>query len=313
MYFRIPDGMGNLGPEQRMVVQLAPLDLVPHAVHFFLEQIEHGLWNSENYIYLNGPHVLQIGPQVWEEDYGEMTDEEYEERRVGHFYELGLEELIFPDYSEEYPHVQYTLGFTGRPGGPDFYINKMDNSETHGPGGQDQHALEHQADSCFGMIVEGIEVMQTIFNAKTYAEKGWEWMIEEPIPITRAEILTKQPANPTRTLPANGGQQQQQQQMNHQHPPYNHHQAMNAEQQFQAQGATGGATGGYQAQQSYDQQQQFQQQPFQQQPFQQNNDPQQFQQQQQQQQQKVNYDGNHHQQGHHARMPLDHGRNGVTP
>lgn len=316
MYFRIPDGMGNLGPEQRLVIQMAPLDLVPHAVHFFMEQVEHGLWNSENYVYLNGPHVLQIGPQVWEEDYGDQwTDEEYEEKRVGHFYDLGLEELIFPDYSEDYPHVQYTLGLTGRPGGPDFYINKVDNEDTHGPGGQDQHALDHQADSCFGTIVEGTEVLQQIFNAKTYADKGWEWMIEEPIPITRAEILTKNPAQLAPVLAAattamNGQeqemQQQQQQQQYQQHQQqqqaqqqqqqhHNHHQAQNAEQQFQQQ------------QQPSNMQQQ--QQLNQNQPTFQHGDAQYHaaggsaQNQQQQQ-----LDGNHHAQGHHARMPLDQGR-----
>ncbi|CAJ1970073.1 unnamed protein product [Cylindrotheca closterium] len=313
MYFRIPDGMGNLGPEQRMVIQMAPLDLVPHAVHFFLEQVEHGLWNSENYFYLNGPHVLQIGPQVWEEDYegGELSDEEYEEKRVGHFYDLGLEELIFPDYSDDYPHAQYTLGFTGRPGGPDFYINKVNNEEAHGPGGQDQHALDHQADSCFGMIVEGIEAMQYIFNSKTYQDEGWEWMIEEPIPITRAEILTKNPAQSARILPATTNvagnvagmagqqqdiiqqQQQAQQQHMHQHQqqhPHNvnqNHLMNNAEQQFHS---TGGTVTGQQ------QQQQF------------NQDAQYHSHQQQQQQQQQNHDGNHRAQGHHARMPLDQNR-----
>mmetsp|Transcript_13241 Transcript_13241/g.31770 ORF Transcript_13241/g.31770 Transcript_13241/m.31770 type:complete len:570 (+) Transcript_13241:716-2425(+) len=326
MYFQIPDGNGNLGPEQRMVIQLAPLDLVPHAVHFFMEQVEHGLWNSENYVYLNGPHVLQIGPQVWEEDYGEMTDDEYEERRVGHFYELGLEELIFPDYSDDYPHAQYTLGFTGRPGGPDFYINKVNNEDTHGPGGQDQHALDHQADSCFGMVVEGTEVLQLIFNAKTYEDKGWEWMIEEPIPITRAEILTKRPASSARVLPAStttasgsgatGGitqeqamqnlQQQQQhlqQSQTTQHHAHPHHQTQNsAEQQFQQQQQ--------QPIQSSQQQQQYQQQNQQAYPT---GDAQYHSttQQQQQQQQQQNYDGNHQAQGHRARLPPEHGR--VTP
>jgi hypothetical protein len=71
---------------------------MPHAVHLFLEQVVHGLWNNA-WFYLNGPHVLQGGPQSQdgEENHGEAL------RR---FQELKLDTLAFPEYSEEFPHVQ---------------------------------------------------------------------------------------------------------------------------------------------------------------------------------------------------------------
>ena len=113
-----PDKMS----EDTFVVQMAPLDAVPHAVHFFLEQVAHGLWNG-CYLYLNGPHVLQVGPQYYEEDEEisakteEETEEEEEDPRgpvLKKFREKRLEQLAFPDYSETYPHEAWTLGFAGR-------------------------------------------------------------------------------------------------------------------------------------------------------------------------------------------------------
>lgn len=193
MTYRLYQQDGTLGPEQRFVIQLAPLDLVPHAVHIFLEQVDHGLWHRDTYFYLSGPHVLQFGPQMFDEQDELILDEEhYESHRIAHFIDLELEELIFPDYHDDFPHVRWTLGYTGRPGGPDLYINKMDNRQVHGPGGQDQHALYEQADPCFGIVVEGQEAMeQYLFNIKTWQDDTFQWLIEEPVPIVKAEILTK--------------------------------------------------------------------------------------------------------------------------
>jgi len=48
----------------------------------------------------------------------------------------GIDKLSFREYSTQYPHTQWTVGLAGRPSGPDFYINKIDNTIRHGPGGQ---------------------------------------------------------------------------------------------------------------------------------------------------------------------------------
>ena len=58
----------------------------------------HGLWNNA-WFYLNGPHVLQGGPQAEEgqDDAGAA---------LNRFKEFGLDTLAFPEYSPEYPHVQ---------------------------------------------------------------------------------------------------------------------------------------------------------------------------------------------------------------
>lgn len=72
---------------------------MPHAVHLFLEQVMHGLWNNA-WFYLNGPHVIQGGPQA-DEGGGEGGS-----AAVNRFKELSLDTLAFPEYSAEFPHVK---------------------------------------------------------------------------------------------------------------------------------------------------------------------------------------------------------------
>ena len=68
---------------------------MPHAVHLFLEQVMHGLWNNA-WFYLNGPHVIQGGPQAADD-------------KTNKFKELKLDTLAFPEYSTEFPHVQVSV------------------------------------------------------------------------------------------------------------------------------------------------------------------------------------------------------------
>lgn len=162
-------------------VELAPLNEMPHANHLFLQQVYHELWDG-TWFYLNGPHVLQAGPQDWEEETAGQS--------LKRFTETQLDKLSFPEYSHSFPHVPWTLGFTGRPGGPDFYINKADNTKPHGPGGQYQHSLEEQADSCFAKIVDGKDTLQRIFHMEIYPRGSeYAYFLEEPVEIVSARIL----------------------------------------------------------------------------------------------------------------------------
>ncbi len=226
------------------------MEKVPHAIHLFLEQVDHGLL-EDTHFYLNGPHIVQAGPQPdwnqhnydhteskdFKEAYEtesvarisanavntldkyekqaasakvpEFDDDEYEayytsedyyeeDRRIKNFIDLGLAELAFPDYHDDYPHLPWTVGYTGRPGGPDWYINKVDNTESHGPGGQVQHDLHEQGDSCFGTISnEGdgrAQLAANIYSLKVYDDKSeWHHFCTRPVRIVQAEVLTKDP------------------------------------------------------------------------------------------------------------------------
>jgi hypothetical protein len=167
--------------EGDFVAEMAALDIMPHAVHLFLEQVHHELWDN-TFFYLNGPHVLQAGPQDWEE----ATEQGANLKR---FTETHLDKLAFPEYHPKYPHLPWTMGYTGRPGGPDWYINKADNSKSHGPGGQYQHDLEEQADPCFAKIVDGQDTLQRVFQRETYpATNDYAYFLVEPVTIVKARI-----------------------------------------------------------------------------------------------------------------------------
>jgi len=95
---------------------------MPHSIHLFLSQVKSGLWDKA-WFYINGPHVLQCGPKVEEHE----LKVGYEERELAlePFRKANLETLSFPEYNAKHPHTKWTLGFTGRPAGPEWYINKV--------------------------------------------------------------------------------------------------------------------------------------------------------------------------------------------
>ena len=71
------------------------------------------------------------------------------------------------EYDARFPHEKYTLGFAGRPGGPEFYISTVDNVANHGPGSQ---GSKTEADSCFAKVVGGFDVVERM--RKQPAPKG---------------------------------------------------------------------------------------------------------------------------------------------
>ena len=106
------------------------------------------------------------------------------------FLERGLDKVSFQEYSTSSPHIQWSVGFAGRPGGPDFYINKIDNSVLHGPGGSTaEHDLHNEADPCFGKVVEGTEVVNEIDRIPVDADKGYVML--HPVKVVSAKITTE--------------------------------------------------------------------------------------------------------------------------
>jgi len=158
------------GKYSEFTIKLYPLDAMPHSVHLFLEQVHHKLWDGCKFL-INALHITQTGST------GEQTTQ------FGHY---NLDKVFFQEYNKDYPHKQWTVGFAGRPGGPDFYINKIDNTKTHGPHGQGQWDLPEEADPCFGEIVDGKEVIMR-FNEVQNSEINNQ--LAEPISIYKAWIV----------------------------------------------------------------------------------------------------------------------------
>eukprot|EP01035_Chromulina_nebulosa_P020750 gene20750-26905_t len=127
----MPDYSTN-GKDGTLIIELAPISLVPYSVYYFLEALS--IWKGGAF-HRNAGHVLQA-----------ML-----------FKNRQIKGLAFQEYHPDFPHKVLTFGYAGRPGGPDFYISTQDNVHNHGPGSQ---GSKTEADSCFGKIYRGEEVVK---------------------------------------------------------------------------------------------------------------------------------------------------------
>ncbi len=131
---------------------------MPHAIHTFMDSVSNNVWDNTMFIH-KVEHVVLATP----------IDEEGNQKNPSL-----TKTLLFPEYSEEYPHIENTIGYQGRPGGPEIYINLNDNSEHHGPGGQRHHDLVEEADPCFGKITHGIDVLKKFIELSAKAVQNGE-------------------------------------------------------------------------------------------------------------------------------------------
>lgn len=151
--------------QHEVIIELAPINLMPHAVHIFLSQISEGYWTRGTpAIVMNPGHVLQACPHPCLETKalgGSYPGDPYVDMR-----HVGLDAVSFQEYHPEYPHEKYTIGFAGRPhSGPEFYINMMNNTLDHGPKQaitEDVDEAAMEPDPCFGKIISGFEVIDKI-------------------------------------------------------------------------------------------------------------------------------------------------------
>ena len=76
-----------------------PLNLMPHALNFFMQQVHHGLWDGCT-IVSSPHHLFQIGPSYAGGDPGGADNESHTEDLRG----KGLEATAFQEYDERYPY-----------------------------------------------------------------------------------------------------------------------------------------------------------------------------------------------------------------
>lgn len=94
--------------------------------------------------------------------------------------------VIDTEYSPDFPHARGTVGYAGRPSGPAWYVSILDNRNNHGPGSQ-QARNPHEADACFGTVVEGLE---EVVVARVHAMPGMGFLKQEMhVKITKMTIL----------------------------------------------------------------------------------------------------------------------------
>ena len=148
---------------QIIVMEMASLDQMPHSVYTFLEMVSNGLLNGCSFI-LNAVHELKAAPLPYD---GSPPHE-----KAKAFLDHGLESVAFREYSPEFPHSQYTVGFAAD-GSPSFYINTEDNSAIH------------VGEPCFAKIVSGHDVVQRMNKMPT---RNGIWL-EHRIGIKEVTIL----------------------------------------------------------------------------------------------------------------------------
>jgi hypothetical protein len=155
----IPDYVEK-GKDGSVVIELAPIHLIPVSVYTFLEVAR--TWKGGEF-HRNAGHVLQATARS-----------------------AVKKSLPFQEYSAQHPHKKYTTGYCGRPSGPCFYISIMDNTGNHGPGTQ-QDKNPYEADANFGRIVQGVEDGTV---ARIHSTPGIEWLdAKDQIKILRMTIM----------------------------------------------------------------------------------------------------------------------------
>lgn len=140
-----PDSDSNRG---QFVIEMAPYDLIPCSVFYFLEMARTYKGGS---FHRNAGHVLQAAAQTGATE--------------------GHRSMPFQEYSPKHPHARYTTGYAGRPSGPEWYVSIADNTSNHGPGSQ-QKKNPYEADSNFGRVVEGVE-NGVISKIHSVPQNGW--------------------------------------------------------------------------------------------------------------------------------------------
>jgi hypothetical protein len=135
----------GVGAPTVMVFEMAPLDLMPHSVYMFLEMVYNGLFDGCSFI-LNAMHVIKAAPLPY--------DGSSASQKVKAFTSRGLDSVAFREYSPDYPHEQYTVGFAAD-GSPSFYINTEDNVD------------EHVGEPCFAKVVSGFDTIMRMQAAPT--------------------------------------------------------------------------------------------------------------------------------------------------
>lgn len=135
--------------QRTLQIELAPDADMPTTVLYFLRQVKAGVWTGAKF-HRNAGHVLQASAKT--QKVATLTEHS----------------IPFQEYTPSLSHKPLTVGLAGRPGGPDWYINTVDNTQNHGPGSQNADArLLAEADPCFGRIISGMDAIEAMKKLPT--------------------------------------------------------------------------------------------------------------------------------------------------
>ena len=158
---------GSTGKSSSFVIRMANIVEMPHAVNHFLRMVEEKLWDGLSFVHEYGSHVVMATP---------LTKDASHTWAGQRFSDAGLTHMAFTESSTSYPppHLRkYSVAFSGRPGGPSFYINFDDEIET-----------SHEHESTFGVVTEGRDVILQFYHQAHEDKDTKKMMSIESIEIT---------------------------------------------------------------------------------------------------------------------------------
>jgi cyclophilin family peptidyl-prolyl cis-trans isomerase len=135
---------GKKGPT-KFVLELAPSELMPHAVEAFLDMVSNKLIDGCSFI-MSALNVIKASPIPYDGSSAKV--------KAQSFADLGLDQLAFKEYNPQFPHQKYTMGFTAD-GSPNFFLNTADNT------------FAHEGDPCFGKVVQGFDTIKRLESSPT--------------------------------------------------------------------------------------------------------------------------------------------------
>ena len=155
--FRVKVNVMDLrGEVSFFIMELAPISEMPYAVYYFLQMVDQKLWDGLA-LMLNGGTTATTANH-WMATTMQMDirfgQHSWEGKR---FEDANLKHMAFTEHSTAYPpqgKFQYSVAFSGHPGGPSFYIRlDQDSAEEH-------ISDIHQQSTTFAIVVEGTDVLR---------------------------------------------------------------------------------------------------------------------------------------------------------
>lgn len=176
------DPLANVPGDQHFIaIELASADEMPHSIYTFLEQVSNNLYDGTSF-HRNAGHIVQCGPAI---NFLSAPGLDLLRR----FKDSGFAHVLFPEYSPNYPHNKYTVGFGGTGAVGEWYINIRDNRLLHGPGGQRNRPDPEEADPCFGRVIDGFETVNRLHKSPTV--DGLQRSMEHNVAVTKVTWMTQ--------------------------------------------------------------------------------------------------------------------------
>jgi hypothetical protein len=154
------------------VIEFASLNQMPITVNWFLQQIKRGLWDDSSFM-IKASHVLLARPI----SHNQLVD------KTNDFGDL--RKVPLAEYSEEYPHRQYTIGVNHLSTVPSFYINSIDNTLLHGPKGE---SVDGNTEPCFGTVILGSDTIDLLDRLPT--QVGDPFLFEHPVQVVDVRLIS---------------------------------------------------------------------------------------------------------------------------